>query len=215
MDEKIYLASYWPLVKTRAGRQAALKFGLPPFVNGMSRREPDFEHAWPAISASSRGRNFAPRLREGDTVVYITTKGLYGERPERHWRLVAVLEVARRFETHAAAARWYRAEGLPLPSNCVARGNPPVPLPFTMDHGKLADTWDATCIHRAAEVGTLLACRPRYLRLRRPPPLFEEDFLRLFGRVPNTRTPPEITSRALDELLRLADERAAQTPAAS
>ena len=111
-DARIFLCSYWPLCKTAGGRKAVLKYGLPPFVNGLSRREPDFEHPVPAITASSRGRNFAPRLRPGDTVVYTTTKGRWGEVRFPHWRLVAVLEVAERFETHTDAADWYRAQRL-------------------------------------------------------------------------------------------------------
>lgn len=202
LDPKAYLCSYWPLAKTRAGRDAVLKFGLPPFVNGMSRREPDFENPFPAITASSRAKNFAPRLRPGDTVVYITSKGLYGDRKDRHWRLVAVLEVAERFETHAAAADWYRARRLPLPSNCVADGNPPLPVFLTLAHGALHDGgWDATCIRRAATTGTLLVCRPRFLDLHASSALTPEDLAGLFGTIPNTRTPPVIAPAAFDALL--------------
>ena len=205
-DARIYLCSYWPLCKTAGGRKAVLKYSLPPFVNGLSRREPDFEHPVPAITASSRGRNFAPRLRPGDTVVYTTTKGRWGEVRFPHWRLVAVLEIAERFETHTDAAGWYRAQGLRLPSNCVVDGNPPLPVPLTLHHGRLHDdAWDAVCIERAAAVGTLLACTPRLLDLHDPPVVTQDDLLAIFGTVPNTRTPPEITDAALDRLLDLAD----------
>ena len=105
----------------------------------MSRREPDFESAFPSISASSRGKNFAPCLRPGDTVVYTTTKGRWGPaeigRVELHWRLVAVLEVFQRFETHDEAARWYRGQGLAVPGNCVVEGNPPLPTPLSVPRG--------------------------------------------------------------------------------
>ena len=207
MDEpRIYLCSYWPLCKTSSGRKAVVKYGLPPFVNGLSRREPDFEHPHPAITASSRGRNFAPRLRPGDTVVYTTTKGRWGEVRFPHWRLVAVLEVAERFETHADAAVWYRAQGLRLPSNCVVDSNPPLPVPLTLHHGRLHDdAWDAVCIERAAAVGTVLACTPRLLDLHDPTVVTQDDLLAIFGTVPNTRTPPEITDAALDRLLDLVD----------
>lgn len=205
-DARLFLCSYWPLCKTAGGRKAVLKYGLPPFVNGLSRREPDFEHPVPAITASSRGRNFAPRLRPGDTVVYTTTKGRWGEVRFPHWRLVAVLEVAERFETHADAADWYRAQGFRLPSNCVVVGNPPLPVPLTLHHGRLHDdAWDAVCIERAAAVGTLLACTPHVLDLHDPPVIAHEDLLAIFGTVPNTRTPPEIADAALDRLLGLAE----------
>jgi len=205
-EPRVFLCSYWPLCKTVGGRRAALKYGLPPYVNGMSRREPDFEHPLPAITASSRGRNFAPRLRPGDTVVYTTTKGRWGEVAAPHWRLVAVLEVARRFETHAEAAAWYRAEGLPLPGNCVVDGNPPLPVPLTLHYGRPHDgAWDDVCVGRAAAVGTLLACEPRFVELHTPPAVTEQLLLALFGTVPNTRTPPEISDAALDRLLQLTE----------
>ena len=205
-DARIYLCSYWPLCKTLGGRRAVVKYGLPPFVNGLSRREPDFEHRVPAITASSRGRNFAPRLWPGDTVVYTTTKGRWGDVRCAHWRLVAVLEIIERFETHGAAAEWYRAEDLPLPSNCVVEHNPPLPVPLTLHHGRLHDDeWDRTCIARAAEVGTLLACTPRLLELHDPAVITQEDLLAIFGTVPNTRTPPEISDAALDQLLDLSE----------
>ena len=203
---KVYLCSYWPLAKTLGGRRAVAKYALPPYVNGMSRREPDFESAYPAITASSRGRNFAPRLYPGDTVVYTTTKGRWGEVRAAHWRLVAVLEVAARFETHAEAAVWYRQRGLRPPGNCVVEGNPPLPVPLTLHHGRLHDDeWDGVCIERAAACGTLLACLPRFVELHEPPVVTQEVLLALFGTVPNTRTPPEITEAALDRLLALTD----------
>lgn len=183
-----------------------VKYGLPPYVNGMSRREPDFESAFPSISASSRGRNFAPRLRPGDTVVYTTTKGRWGGLPAPHWRLAAVLEVHRRFETHADAAAWYRARRLPVPSNCVVNGNPPLPVPLTLHHGAAHDgDWDAVCLARAAETGAFLACLPRFVELHDPPVVTEGDLLALLGTLPNTRTPPEITEAALDGLLGLVE----------
>lgn len=207
---RLYLCSYWPLGKTLGGRRAVVKYGLPPYVNGMSRREPDFEHAFPTITASSRGRNFAPRLQPGDTVVYTTTKGRWGPpelgRVEPHWRLVAVLEVFKRFETHDEAAAWYRGQGLAVPGNCVVDGNPPLPTPLTLHHGAPHDgDWDAVCLARARDVGTVLACLPRYVELHDPPVVTQAMMLALFGTVPNTRTPPEITEAALDALLDLTD----------
>ena len=203
---RFYLCSYWPLCKTAGGRQAALKYGLPPYVNGLARREPDFEHRAPAITASSRGRNFAPRLRPGDAVVYVTTKGRWGEVRFPHWRFVAVLEVTRRFETHAEAAGWYRRHRMDPPSNLVVDGNPPLPVALTLHHGRLHDdAWDAVCIERAAACGTLLVCEPRFLALYDPPVVTEGDLLARFGTVPNTRTPPEITEAQLDGLLALTE----------
>lgn len=207
---RFFLCSYWPLAKTLGGRRAIEKYALPPYANGMSRREPDFEHPRPALTSSSRGRGFVPRLAVGDTVVFTTTKGKWGDVPGRaaHWRLVSVLEVARRFETHVEAAAWYAAAGMRPPGNLVVDGNPPLPVPLTIHHGKPHDgDWDAVCIERAAECGVVLACETRLLDLTDPPPIVQDDWLALFGTVPNTRTPPEISEAQFDRLLTLADAR--------
>lgn len=207
---RFFLCSYWPLAKTLGGRRAVAKYALPPYANGMSRREPDFEHPRPALTSSSRGRGFVPRLAVGDAVVFTTTKGRWGGGAggAAHWRLVAVLEVARRFETHAEAAAWYAAEQMRPPGNLVVDGNPPLPVPLTLHHGKLHDgDWDRVCLERAAECGIVLACETRVLDLTDPPPILQDDWLALFGGVPNTRTPPEISEAQFDRLLALADAR--------
>ncbi len=206
---RFFLCSYWPLVKTLGGRRAVEACALPPFANGMSRREPDFEHPRPALTSSSRGRGFVPRLAVGDTVLYTTTKGRWGTGAP-HWRLVAVLEVADRFATHAAAAADYAARGLRPPGNLVVDGNPPLPVPLTLWNGRPHDgDWDAVCAERAAACGTVLACETRLLDLWDPPPLTTDDWLAVFGTVPNTRTPPEISEAQADRLLALADGRPA------
>jgi hypothetical protein len=215
-DGRFYLCSYWPLVKTLGGRRAVEAYALPPYANGMSRREPDFEHPMPALTSSSRGRGFVPRLWPGDAVVFTTTKGRWGGVPGRpaHWRLVAVLEIAERFETHAGAAAWYAARGMRPPGNLVVDGNPPLPVPLTLHHGKVHDgDWDAVCAERAADCGVVLACETRVLDLEDPPPILQDDWLALFGTVPNTRTPPEISEAQFDRLLAIADGR--RTPPAS
>ena len=207
---RFFLCSYWPLVKTLGGRRAVEAYALPPYVNGMSRREPDFEHPAPALTSSSRGRGFVPRLAVGDTVVFTTTKGRWGGGWGLHWRLVAVLEVAVRFGTHAEAAAWYAGRGLRPPGNLVVDGNPPLPVPLTLHHGRAQPAggdWDAVCVERAAAVGTVLACETRLLDLTAPPPVLQDDWLTLFGGVPNTRTPPEISEAQFDRLLALTDAR--------
>lgn len=204
-EPRFFLCSTWPLCKTAGGRKAVVAFGLPPFVNGMSRREPDLEHPRPAITASSRGRNFAPRLRPGDTVLYTTTKGRWGEVRRPHWRLLAALVVHATFATHEAAADDYRARGLRLPSNLVVDGNAPLPVPLTLHHGRLhTDDWDAVCRERAAASGAVAVCDAYDVDLHAPPVLTPEALLAVFGTVPNTRTPPEISAAQADRLRDLA-----------
>src|SRR5207245_1497794 len=86
---------------------------------------------FPSISALCRGANFAPRLERGDFVVYLTTKGRYLNDTVSGWRLIAVLRVLKRFNSHRDAAAWYKARSVPLPSNCVVAGNPPKSLRLT------------------------------------------------------------------------------------
>ena len=204
-DPRFLICSTWPLCKTAGGRRAVLAYALPPFVNGMSRREPDLEHPRPAITASSRGRNFAPRLRTGDTVLYTTTKGRWGEVRTPHWRLLGALVVEETFVTHEAAAADYRRRGLRLPSTLVVDGNAPLPVPLTLHHGRLhTDEWDAVCRERAAACGAVAACEPHAVDVHDPPVLTQETMLAVFGTVLNTRTPPEITEAQADRLLDLA-----------
>lgn len=202
--DRFFLCSYWPLAKTLSGRRAVQAYGLPPYANGMSRREPDFEHPAPALTSSSRGRGFVPRLRPGDTVLFTTVKGRWGGAPGAHWRRVAVLDVAERFEGHDRAAAWYAGRSLRPPGNLVVPGNPPLPAPLTLHHGR-AGEWETVCAERAATCPTVLVCRTRLLDLWDPPPLVLDDWLAVFGTVPNTRTPPEISEAQFDRLLTLAD----------
>jgi len=128
----------------------------------------------------------------------------YPGHDEPHWRLVAGLEVVARFETHAAAAAWYRAKGLPLPSNCMVRDNEPFGVEHTAHPKKDLRTWDLGYWARTRKTGTFLACRAHYLELGAPPVVTEADLVGVFGKVPATRNPPGITSDQYDGLMALA-----------
>jgi hypothetical protein len=197
-----YPVSYHPLVEHRAGKIAAARYGIPSFVDGSCRREPDFESEFPSISALCRGRNFAPRLRVGDTAAYMTIKRRWGGHPEKHWRLTAVLRVHERFQSHEQAAAWYIAQGLPLPSNCMVDGNPPVPFDQTAQGWPLQQ-WDAGYRRRAHENPVFLATVPLFLELERPPIVTETDLEEAFGWVPNTLTPPTVPEADIERLLEL------------
>lgn len=90
-EGRCFLATYRPLVRALAGRQAIQEYSLPPFIDGSCRREPNFESPFPSITATCRGGNFAPRLRERDRIAYLTVRGRYLVDTESGWRLVAVL----------------------------------------------------------------------------------------------------------------------------
>ena len=124
-----YLVSFHPLCSTPHGRRAVKAFRLPPFIDGSCRREPDLQATPASITALCRAGKFAPRLRVGDRIFYMTVKGTYGRVKGRG--LVAALEVIRVLPTHQTAARWYRSRGVGVPSNCMIRGNAPIPVPRT------------------------------------------------------------------------------------
>lgn len=200
-----YLNSFKPLCINKRGRRAAERYDLPPFIDASIRREPDFESPFPSISALCRGAKFTPRLQEGDTVAYMTVRRRY--EPERfaHWRLIAILRVHQRFESHKQAAAWYQDKGLPLPSNCMVESNEAVPYEMTsgampsnrfgdgLSADEIVKRWDARYKLRARKNGVFLACEAEFLELSEPPVITEATMLQIFGRIPPTRNPPPIS----------------------
>jgi hypothetical protein len=206
----IYLAKYVPLVLE--GQNAIAQFDIPPYVDASCRREPDLECELPSISALCRGELFAPHLKEGDEVVYITTKNHYGE-PFGHWRIVARLKIFKRFNTHPEAAAWYRGNVGKLPSNCMIAGNPPLPLDRTSRGtsncasgcGSAAATlkqWNDHYQRRADTIRVFLACKTVWKELNSPAILTDQATFKILKsekRV-NARNPIEITDAELKAL---------------
>jgi hypothetical protein len=219
MAGRCFLATYRPLVKSPSGRQAVRQHALRPFIDGSCRREPDFESRFPSITATCRGRNFAPRLRVGDRIAYLTVKGKYLGDPESGWRLVAVLRVIQRFPSHDEGALWYARQSEPLPSNCLVDGNPPKPFEFTngdppaevkkrmaakRDSVQAIRLWDATYRQRVARWPVFLATRAEFIELNQPPQLCEKHMLAIFNKIPGTLNPPKISCEKVEGLVRLA-----------
>jgi hypothetical protein len=148
-----------------------------------------------------RGRNFAPRLKVGDTVAYLTRKGSYGDHPSPHWRLVAVLRIKATFPTHRAAADWHLGQGLPLPNDCIVPENPPLPADHTEDPDADIAEWDAHYRRRTQEHGAFTISEPLWMDLYEPPVITHAVMLDVFGRVTPTRTPPEIPDHQFRALL--------------
>lgn len=202
-----YLCSYKPIIFTAQGRMAVSVYGFAPFIGNSCRREPDFESAYPSISTVCRGSKFTPRLHVGDKVVYITVKGRYLDYKKRHWRFVSVLEVIKRFNNHAEAAKWYQSLDVTLPSNCMIPGNNPIPFEKTsgslpkelrakkrnISNDRLIQLWDARYKKRTNVCGVFLACKAIYLELYNPTILTNDMLEYIFGRIPGTRNPPKIT----------------------
>lgn len=197
---RCFLNTFKPLCLTATGRKAAQQYGLSPFIDSSCRREPDLEHsAYPSISALCRLKIFAPRLHPGDRVIYLTCKAPYGGQAP-HWRLVAALQVEQRFESHKEAAEWYRAQGLALPNNCWVPDYPPIPYERTCQV-KPYDLWDREYRARARLCGVFLACTALYTNCQAPPVMGDDDILAVFGRIPGTQNPPEITEHQYQSLM--------------
>jgi hypothetical protein len=212
-----FLCSFRPLRGTAAGRAAVADWHLPPFIDGSCRREPDFQSPAPSISTLCRSALFAPLLRRDDRVAYITKQARYDG--ELGWALVALITVVERFESHESAAAWYQALGHAIPSNCIVAGNLPQPyhltnqrLPKTvaarvdaeMDPQRAVRLWDAIYARRTRKCAVFLACRADYLELQHPRILRHRDVRAIFGYIPNTQYPPEITPEHFAALANLA-----------
>lgn len=226
MAGSCFLSTYKPLVRTTAGRRAVRLYDLPPFVDGSCRREPDLESAFPSITALCHGGHFAPRLHVGDRVAYLTVKGKYEGDEEKGWRAVAFLEVIERCQSHEEAADWYCGQGLPLPSNCVVQGNEALP-PDRTSRGScsarcaapnacgVSEGCDGRCDDdcrgrdaeyrcRAHKWPAFLITQAEFLKLVDPPQVTGRDLRSIFGRIPATQAPPEISSHQFSRLFRLA-----------
>lgn len=191
-----FYTSFRPILNTSAGRAAINRFGLPPFIDGSCRREPDFESEFPSISGLCRKNKFAPRPHVGDTAIYVTTRGAWGR------RLVAVLCIRERFESHNEAAAWYRKVGLPLPSNCWVDGNPPIPYERTAQDSPERG-WDIDYKRRSRTYPTFLATYPLFCDLYDPPLVTDATLVEAFGRIPGTQNPPRVLEDQSQRLLDL------------
>jgi hypothetical protein len=208
----IYLAKYGPLISTLEGQRASMRFNLLPYVDGSCRREPDFECEFPSITSLCRSDLFAPHLKEGDEVVYITKKDFYGE-AFKHWRVIARLKILKRFDTHPDAAAWYRREIGKLPSNCMVAGNPPLPLSYTsrgasdcaQGCGSTAaslEKWNEHYQKRADTIPVFLTCKAMWKELSSPAILTDAEACRIlksWERV-RSRLPIKITGAELEAL---------------
>ena len=192
----IRLASFCPLVWHRKGQEAISKYRIPPFVDYSCRREPDLMSSFPSITALCRKGKFAPYLQAGDTVIYITVKGNYFGIEQKHWRLVAILEVIHHFASHLEAGAWYESQGLPLPTNCITHVNPPLSLdlaPPIKHYQTDLRKWDLAYQSRARQYGDFLICKPVFKELYEPPLITDDTMLKVFGKIPLTRNPPKIS----------------------
>jgi hypothetical protein len=212
-EPRVYLNAYRPLAINRVGLAASARFGIPPFVDGSIRREPDLEHLHPTISCLCRADKFAPRLIIGDVVAYLAVKHAYGEDKLPHRRLVAILGVESIFASHSDAAKWFEDRGEPLPNNCMVRANPSKPLTHShrqhsfgpgMDDEELLRKWDLFYHARARSHGVFVVCNTIFRDLSWQAPIVEDQhLLDSFGKVPVMQNPGVLPMAGLNRLLNL------------
>lgn len=222
----IRLNSFRPLCITEIGLRAVNDFGFPPFIDASCRREPDLENEFPSITALCRQEKFAPILCPNDIVVYITVKGKWLTDYD-HYRLVSILVVTEKKESHSQAATWYRNKNIHLPSNCMVEDNFPYEfhetagnyekksdiqkfLNYDIEKQKLIgkrriEIWNGEYLNKSKKWGDFVITKPIFIELNDPPILTDDDMKKIFGKVPNTRNPNRIKKEELRELSKYAD----------
>lgn len=198
-----FLNSYKPLCYSKEGRKSVKDFSFPPFIDASCRREPDFQSKYPSITALCRIEKFVSRLNVGDSVVYMAVKGTYKPETFSHWRLTSILKVLHRFKSHKEAADWYKQNALTLPSNCIVPENPCLPYEMTggapkelmniPDIEERLRKWDLEYKRRMRICGIFVVCQAEFLELQNPPTLTSERLYEIFGKIPGTQNPKQIT----------------------
>lgn len=217
----IRLNSFRPLCMTDIGLRAVNAYGYPPFIDASCRREPDFENEYPSITALCRQGKFAPLLYPNDIVVYITIKGKWLTNYD-HYRLIAILKVVEKKQSHSEAATWYRNKNIRLPSNCMVENNPPYKFHETAGNYKKksdiqkflncdiekqkkigkrrVELWNGEYLNKSQEWGDFVITKPVFIELNEPPIFTDDDMKKIFGKVPNTRNPNKIKKEELRNL---------------
>ncbi len=224
---KIKLVSYKPLCINRYGLNAIEKHKCLPFIDHSCRREPDLENKYPSISALCRKGMFAPHLSIHDIIVYITVKSNYYQSKKAHHRLVAILQVKKKVNTHKEAEKWYEERNIDLPSNCMVKKNRPVPLHETICNYKnkggsikcfnickkphsstkfvFLKKWDQYYknIVKEKKHRKFIITKSIYKELSFPMPIHKTDIKRIFGKhPPGTQNPRDTISK--DEFKKIA-----------
>ncbi|MBP1157665.1 MULTISPECIES: hypothetical protein [unclassified Paenibacillus] len=195
-----HLVSYYPMILNGRGRRAVEKHQLKPYIDHSVRREPNFDHAYPGISALCRKSMLAPKLKVGDIVVYITVKGNHEGDTKRHHRLVAALRVIEICPDHQTAAIWYQSRGYSdLPTNCILSA--PVGWDQTILTKEKAEEAEADYIDTAGEWSVYVICEPIHMNLITPKAIYESDWEAIIGRkTPNTQYKVNLTVTQYNQL---------------
>jgi hypothetical protein len=196
------LNCYTPLCLSKRGRVVAETKGIPPFVDASCRREPDLEHKYPSITSLCRPGKLIPRLKKGDKVVYVTKKSTYGA-DVHGWRLTAILEVIDVLKNHEQAQEWYKKKILPLPSNCMVKGNKPIPQEKSGLCGCSSGNYEEAELEyqrRAEKHPEFAVTKKIKTELKNPYTITDSVMKKILKRIPLLRTPPKIKEEEFNKL---------------
>jgi hypothetical protein len=199
----IRLVSYYPLCSTNKGSKLAKSNPqFAPFYDGSIRPEPCLEQVMPGISSLCRRSKLAPILQKGDIVIYITKKGFYGTN-RKHRRLVAILNVFKVVKNHQEAANWYQKSNYKIPKNCVIEGNSPLPYEKSVLSRRGAKKAAFEYHKRADEFKQYNICNAIFKNVEDPPPIYDEDLIKIYGRIPGTQQPCKTSREQLEQFLQI------------
>ncbi|MEO9851904.1 MAG: hypothetical protein ABJE80_22890 [Reichenbachiella sp.] len=221
---KIKLNSYQPLCSNLFGREAIKKYHLNPYIDGSCRREPDLENKYPSISSLCRQDSFATKLYPNDVVVYMALKS---DETNSEYRLVSILKVKKRCDTHYLGKMWYDSQNELIPNNCMVKGNPPKTFDMTksrytskknmLDYwnkpankqkiigDRIVEKWNSEYQQKSERWSTFIIAKSLFNSITlniEPPVITTNDFKSILGRVPLTRTPNNLSK---DELKGFCD----------
>lgn len=210
----VYLNTFIPICFNGFGRNNAIAHGLPLFIDGSCRREPDFQNPFPAITQLCRPGKLVTRLSVGDLVIYLSKVGNY-KNPPAHWNFIAILEVLSLQLNHSSAANYYLANNIPISQNIIC--NHTAPFTLNMTHGlsgfphghlnpnRIITLWDNSYIIRKNNFSkvAITSVREDHLHLNNPPQITHQMMMDIFNRIPGTQNPPKLTDVEWDNYRRI------------
>ncbi|MCY1604509.1 hypothetical protein [Staphylococcus pettenkoferi] len=203
---EIRMVTYEPMIfKKRGIKVVDNNKDIPEFLDASIRTEPSLNVEYPGVSSLCRGSKLAPKLKEGDKMVYLTKKNMYGQ-DFKHWRLVAIIEVIKVMKTHEDAAKWYKNYNYELPKNCVVDGNPPLSASkTTIAKSKIHET-ERGYKFRARKYKQFNICKKVHVNLKEPPIIDESKMKEIFGtKNPGTQSFKKVSDDEYKSLVKLME----------
>lgn len=224
---KIKLVTYKPLCSNIFGINAIKSFGLNPYIDSSCRREPDLELSNPSISGLCRKNKLAPQLKLDDIIIYLTLPPKYKVAQkylnQDTYNLTAILKVINVFPNHISASKWYETNCLPIPSNCMIKGNPPKDFNLTGSNynsqKKMKDYFSLSLIEktkearkqliiwnkeyntRADQYPSFVITEYLYNHIINPIPIHKNQLRNIFnGVIPGTQNPKNLSKEEFNKL---------------